>query len=124
VFYLKRQVNMKAIAKLGALVLCVLVAFTACDLFTGITVQWTVNVVGASSSVATIDYTAYNSGLYDLTGVNLQIAALSSTGAECGRAWTPSFSLAQGQYYYGTIYLNTSVQAYDATVLAIDMDKP
>jgi hypothetical protein len=116
---------MKAMAKLGALVLCVLVAFTACDLFTGITVQWTASVApGASSSYAVINYTAYNSGLYDLTGVNLQISALSSTGAECGRSWTPSFSLAQGQSYSGSIGVNTTAQAWDATVIAIDMDKP
>ena len=115
---------MKAIAKLGALILCVLIGFAACDLFTGISVTYTATLSSSTASSATVYYTATNVGAYDLTGVNLEIAALSSTGTICGSTYTPSFSLAQNSTYSSYITFGTFTTPVDAKVVGVDMDKP
>jgi hypothetical protein len=119
--------KMKAFIKLGVIALCLLLALGACDLYTGINVGWTANVVSVSSSYATVNYTATNSGQYDLTGVNLQIGVYGTQFSGYISDWTsPGFSLAKGQTTSGSIVIDIFpyTMADGAKVLAVDMDKP
>ena len=121
---------MKTALKLCVVVLLLLFVLTACDLYNGINVGWSINTFGGSASLAHVTYTVQNLGKYDLTGVNLEIGAyVASTFTGYISAWTtPDFNLAQNEIKSGSIDIDISPYSVafvtGAAVLGVDMDKP
>jgi len=116
---------MKKRIALCVLALGLLVAAAGCDLYTGITVSWSVDTYTATpTSPVHVTYTVQNVGQYDLTGVNLQLGVDTGTGYYY-TAWTSSFSLDKGEIRHGGIDITTNgTSAIGAAVLAVDMDSP
>jgi hypothetical protein len=119
---------MKALMKLCAVLLFLLFVLTACDLYNQINLGWTIDAVNVSSYNAHVDYTVWNHGKYDLTGVNLEIGVYATpTTIGYISAWTlPDFSLAQNDTRSGGIDINIypNTASSGAAVLAVDMDNP
>ena len=116
---------MKKRIALCVLALALLAAAVGCDLYTGITVSWSVDTYTATpTSPVHVTYTVQNVGQYDLTGVNLQIGVDTGTGYYY-TAWTSGFSLNKGEVRHGSIDIVTNaLPAVGAAVLAVDMDSP
>lgn len=115
---------MKKRIALSILAVALLAFAVGCDLYTGISVTWSVNSYSVSASPVHVTYTVHNVGQYDLTGVNLEIGVDTGAGFYY-TAWTADFSLAKGQTLTGSIDVPTnSALPLGATVLSIDMDKP
>jgi hypothetical protein len=123
---------MKTLAKIGVVVIVVLFALTACNLFDQINIRWDITGYGLSGSLATVSYNVWNDGKFDLTGVNLEVAAYVSPAGVYKSAWTlPDFSLAQKEMKSGSY--SFSISPYSsafgdsvtgAAILGVDMDKP
>ena len=115
---------MKTVLKFGIVALALLVALSACTL-SDINVGWNINYWTVVGPNVVVNYTAYNMGKYDLTGVNLEVAVEVPPGVYIS-AKTPNFSLAQGQYYTSniTIFIAPASSVTSATVLSVGMDKP
>jgi hypothetical protein len=116
---------MKTILKFSIVGMALLFALSACDLFNQLEVQCSVTIQTANPSFAVINYTASNQGQYDLTGVNLTIAAVVSPGVYASTR-TPDFSLSKGQMTSGsvTVYMSGLGTATSADVIGVGMDKP
>ena len=115
---------MKKRIALSILALGLLVAAVGCELYTGITVNWSVDGYTTTGSPVNVTYTVQNSGQYDLTGVNLEIGVDTGTGYYY-TAWTPSFSLNKGEIKHGSLNIVTNnAVAIGAAVLSVDMDSP
>ena len=114
---------MKTLLKLGAVVIVLVSTFMACT-FDQISVRWSVDSTIVAGSNVTVDYTVWNDGKYDLTGVNLEIGINSTVGIIS--YWTPDFSLDRGETKYGTFFFNTGLATSipPAEILGVDMDKP
>lgn len=115
---------MKPILKLCGVVIVLLFVLTACNL-NQISVRWTIDFTGPVNPIQ-VDYTVWNDGAYDLTGVNLEIGIYSTSLGDYISAWTPEFSLDQNQIKTGTYFLNIGLETVtgEATVLGVDMDNP
>jgi hypothetical protein len=116
--------DMKTLLKLCCVVMVLLFLLTACNL-DQISVRWTVDATTWLAPTVTVDYTVWNDGAYDLTGVNLEIG-ISTTLGDVISDWTPDFSLNKGETKTGTFFLNTGVETPTgaATILGVRMDNP
>lgn len=118
---------MKTALKLCIVVLLLLFALTACDLYNGINVGWNIDYVTAGPLVQ-VGYTVWNQGMYDLTGVNLEIGVeVNLPPLAYISAWTtPDFNLAQNETRSGSITINATGYTITgvAAVLGVDMDSP
>lgn|GEM_PF-5534947 len=120
---------MKTLLKLGCVLVILLFALTACNLYQAINVGWTI-VSYTAGSIITVTYDVWNAGKYDLTGVNLHFSVYASAGVVgYYDAWTPDFSLNKDQYITGdTFTMDISPGALGLTgyveVIGVDMDKP
>jgi len=115
---------MKKRIALFVLAAALLVAAAGCELYTGITLNWSVDTYSPNGSPVHVTYTVRNSGQYDLTGVNLEIGVDTNTGYYYSQ-WTPSFSIAKGEVRHASIDIPTDAgTVYGAAVLSVDMDSP
>jgi hypothetical protein len=117
---------MSRLFRLSVVLASLLVALTGCELFNGINLAWSIESVTPSVSSAHVTYTVRNLGKYDLTGVNLEIGVdVHGDGTYPRSAWTPDFSIGQGQVLYGSLDVYTGTPPIGwATVISVDMDKP
>jgi hypothetical protein len=115
--------DMKTLVKLGAVLMVLLLALAACT-FDQISVRWSVDNTVGPGPIITVDYTVWNDGKYDLTGVNLEIGIDSSVGIIS--YWTPDFSLDRGETKYGTFSfsIGSATPVGVGLILGVDMDKP
>ena len=118
---------MKTLLKLGAVVIVLLLALTACT-FNQISVQWAVNSwTTGPGTFTTISYDVWNDGKYDLSGVNL-LFSVYSTPSGYLYVKTPDFSLSQGQTISAQMVVNVAPDlAANVTaveIVGVDMDKP
>ena len=114
---------MKTLLKLGAVVIVLLLVLTACT-YDQISVRWSVDATFVAGSIVTVDYTVWNDGKYDLTGVNLEIGIDSNVGIIS--YWTPNFTLNQGDVLQGTFSfsIGSATPIGLGLILGVDMDKP
>ena len=119
---------MKARIKIGIVVMALLFVLTTCNLFDQINIRWSTGAVSITPGYINIDYTVWNQGKFDLTGVNLEIGVFATPVTnDWISAWTlPDFSLAQGQTRTGTIsiFVGSNTGYLEVAVLGVDMDKP
>jgi hypothetical protein len=123
---------MKNAIRLGIALIVLLLALTSCNLYNEINLGWTIDSFALASGSTFINYTATNYGKYDLTGVNLQFTVdingdkyfdpLPPTSEPS--AWTPDFSLSQGQSYSSSITITHAGTGFGVAVTDTDMDKP
>jgi hypothetical protein len=114
---------MKKRIALAILAAALLVSAVGCELYTGISVTWTIDTYQQIGTTTRVTYTVQNVGQVDLAGVNLEIGV--DNGSFYQTAWTASFSLGKGQVLHGSIDIVTgTIVPVGATVLSIDMDKP
>jgi len=112
---------------LAALAASLLAAVAGCELYQGINLAWNITGVTAlPGNFYRVSYSVQNPGKYDLHGVNLQIGLdIYGNGSYFVAAWTPDFSIDQGQTLFGSIDIYSSVvPAGGASVLSVDMDAP
>jgi len=117
---------MKPILKLCGVLFVLLFVLTACKL-DQISVRWTIDGFVVGPPTVQVDYTVWNDGAYDLTGVNLEFGIYSTALTDWISAWTPDFSLDQHQTKTGTFFFNIGLAAAvtgDPQVLGVDMDNP
>jgi hypothetical protein len=121
---------MKKLLKLGFVLVILLVVLAACPLFQQINVGWHIDYWGgtSSSSILTVDYTVRNLGKYDLTGVNLKIAAYVPSAGGYIYDWTPDFDLSQNEVDSDSFDIDIfpyHLPDVDwVEVLGVDMDNP
>jgi hypothetical protein len=123
---------MKPILKLSIVVVVLLFALTACNLFKTINVSWAINFYSEpdipADSFIDINYDVWNAGKYDLEGVKLHFS-VHIAGVGYYDAWTPAVSLAEGQISRNNVF-TIDVFPYHLgnidilEVVAVDMDKP
>ena len=114
---------MKRKIALAILAAALLAAAVGCDLYTGISVTWTIDTYQQIGTITRVTYTVQNMGQYDLTGANLEIGV--DSGAFYQTAWTADFSLNKGQVLHGTLDIVTgAITPVGVTVFGIDMDNP
>jgi hypothetical protein len=116
---------MKTLTKLFGVVIVLLLVLTACKL-DQMSVRWSIDTFVIAPPTVQVDYTVWNDGAYDLTGVNLEFGIYSTSLVDWISDWTPEFSLDQSQTKTGTFFLNIGVETVsgDPQVLGVDMDKP
>jgi hypothetical protein len=121
-----RSQNVKAFLRVGILLSALLFALTACNLFNQVNVGWRIDRVDQAGSLATVAYTAWNDGKYDLTGVNLKIGVYATPLGDYVSGWTmPDITLNQNETKSGSIVIDVGLNtASGAAVLAVDMDNP
>ncbi len=120
----KTGTSMKKRIALSILALGLLVAAVGCELYTGITLNWSVDTYSPSGTPVHVTYTVQNSGQYDLTGVNLEIGVATNTGYYYSQ-WSPSFSLNKGEIRSLSMDVPTNgASVTSAAVLSVDMDSP
>jgi hypothetical protein len=118
---------MKTLLKLGAVVIVLLLALTACT-YNELSVQWSITswTIGNTTTFTTITYDVWNDGKYDLTGINLLFSVYSPSGYLYVK--TPNFSLSQGQAITAQIVVNVAPdlasQVSAVEIVGVDMDKP
>jgi hypothetical protein len=124
---------MKTLLKFGGVLVVLLLVLSACNINKQ-SVRWTVDQTDLSTPpFVTVDYTVWNDGDYDLTGVKLEIGVFITTILPAGdyfSVWTPEFSLGKGDTPTSdTITFNISpynvadIDGY-AEVLGVQMDRP
>ncbi len=117
---------MKRLAKLLIVPVVLLAGLGGCQLYQAINVAWDITAVTYSNHFTHVSYTATNFGKNDLKGVNLEIGVdVNGNGTYPLSAWTPDFSLNEGQTVVSSIDVYTGVAPVGwATVISIDMDNP
>ena len=120
---------MKNLVRYFIVLAALFVALSGCQLFNGINLAWNIDTVTAYGTIPPythVTYTVRNQGKVDLTGVNLQVGVdVYGNGTYPASAWTPDFSINQGQTLYGSIDVLTPTPSVGwATVISVDMDKP
>jgi len=114
---------MKRRIALSILAVALLAFAVGCDLYTGISVTWTIDTYQQIGTITRVTYTVQNVGQYDLTGVNLEIGV--DNGLYYQTAWTADFSLSKNQVLHGTLDIVTgAITPVGVTVFGVDMDKP
>jgi hypothetical protein len=119
---------MKNAIRLSIALIVLLLALTSCTLYNGINLIWDWSLIQNLAPYYRVHYTVQNLGKVDLTGVNLLWGVdVNGDTLPDGQAWTPDFSLSQGQTVSTTVDVYTLVAPsapLEATVLSVDMDKP
>lgn len=120
---------MKNLVRFSVFLAALLVSLSGCELYNAINLAWNIDNVIPGVPFTHVVYTVQNMGKDDLTGVNLQVGVdMTGNGVSypCS-AWTPDFSIHEGQTIHGSIDVpipGVVLPAGWATVLSVDMDNP